>query len=94
MGKGIKGTMDVREYYQCRKSMVEELCETKTEPFAFWYDRIVDEYYVYQNDAEGKEELLFLSDSEEEVVGFLYLCLLLQERGCLFKHELLTEAVG
>lgn len=61
--------MSSRVYYPFRKYMVEELREKHEEPYAFWYDYVQGEFLVYQNDKDGREELLFKQSCLAEAVG-------------------------
>lgn len=79
------------DYFDFRKEMVDDFCK-KEGSRSYWYECNEGVFYVYQNNAGEEPEPLFFTESEREVIGFLYVCCLLDRKNVL-NGKTLMESV-
>ena len=80
MRKSDEGNANLKLASALRRKMVLPYTRSNS-PYAVWYECIHGEYAIYQNDGNGCAELLLRTEKQDEMTGFMYLLILLRERG-------------
>ena len=80
MEKSNEVKLNLKAASVLRRKMVMSYAKSD-KPYAVWYECIHGEYRVYQNDCIGCSELLLRTEIPDEMTGFMYLLILLYERG-------------